>query len=126
MDLRGGVLLPGFVDTHVHYPQVRAIGGLGMPLLDWLDRCALPEEVRLADQAYAEAVAEELLTCLVGAGTTTALVFGSHFAAAVDALFAAADAVRAADHRRPGAERPGAAPRPADHPGSGRWPRGAR
>ena len=90
-DLSGGLLLPGFVDTHVHYPQVRAIGGLGMPLLDWLDRCALPEEARLADQAYAMAVAEELMTCLVGAGTTTALVFGSHFATAVDALFAAAE-----------------------------------
>ncbi len=47
--LNGGLLLPGFVDTHVHYPQVRAIGGLGMPLLDWLERCALPEEARLAD-----------------------------------------------------------------------------
>ncbi|HVK35082.1 MAG TPA: guanine deaminase [Microlunatus sp.] len=90
-DLSGGLLLPGFVDTHVHYPQVRAIGGLGMPLLDWLERCALPEEALLADQAYAMAVAEELMTCLVGAGTTTALVFGSHFATAVDALFAAAE-----------------------------------
>ena len=51
VDLRGGVLLPGFVDTHVHFPQVRAIGGLGMPLLDWLQRCALPEEVRLGRPA---------------------------------------------------------------------------
>jgi guanine deaminase len=41
-ELSGGMLLPGFVDTHVHYPQIRAIGGLGMPLLDWLERCALP------------------------------------------------------------------------------------
>ena len=91
VDLRGGLLLPGFVDTHVHFPQVRAIGGLGMPLLDWLERCALPEEARLVDPTYAEAVAGELMTCLLGSGTTTALVFGSHFAAAVDALFAAAE-----------------------------------
>ena len=49
VDLSGGLVLPGFVDTHVHFPQVRAIGGLGMPLLDWLDQCALPEEARLAD-----------------------------------------------------------------------------
>ena len=49
VDLRSGLLLPGFVDTHVHYPQVRAIGALGMPLLEWLERCALPEEARLAD-----------------------------------------------------------------------------
>ena len=52
-DLDGGILLPGFVDTHVHYPQMRAIGGLGMPLLDWLEQCALPEESKLADAAYA-------------------------------------------------------------------------
>jgi guanine deaminase len=42
LDLRGGVLLPGFVDTHVHFPQVRVIGSIGLPLLEWLDRCALP------------------------------------------------------------------------------------
>ena len=87
VDLRGGALLPGFVDTHVHFPQVRAIGGLGMPLLDWLQRCALPEEARLAEPAYAEQVAAEFLDGLVRAGTTTALVFGAHFAAAVDILF---------------------------------------
>ncbi len=58
-DRRDGLLLPGFVDTHVHYPQLRAIGGLGMPLLDWLQQCALPEEVRFADDAYAATVADE-------------------------------------------------------------------
>ncbi len=93
VDLREGVLLPGLVDTHVHYPQVRAIGALGMPLLEWLERCALPEECRLADTAYATAVAEEFVFGLVSAGTTTALVFGSHFASAVDALFTEAERV---------------------------------
>jgi guanine deaminase len=93
LDLREGVLLPGLVDTHVHYPQVRAIGALGMPLLEWLELCALPEECRLADAAYAQAVAEEFLFGLVSAGTTTALVFGSHFATAVGALFGEAERV---------------------------------
>lgn len=92
VDLRGGVLLPGLVDTHVHFPQVRAIGGLGMPLLDWLSRCALPEEARLADATYAAAVAGEFVDGLLRAGTTTALVFGAHFAPAVDALFTRAAA----------------------------------
>jgi guanine deaminase len=87
VDLRSGLLVPGFVDTHVHYPQVRAIGALGMPLLEWLDRCALPEEARLADAGYARAVAGEFVAALVDSGTTTALVFGSHFAPAVDLLF---------------------------------------
>ena len=87
VDLRGGVLLPGLVDAHVHYPQVRAIGALGMPLLEWLERCALPEELRLASVDYAREVAAEFVFGLVSAGTTTSLVFGSHFAPAVDALF---------------------------------------
>jgi guanine deaminase len=87
VDLGSGLLLPGFVDTHVHYPQVRAIGALGMPLLEWLDRCALPEEARLADVDYAREVAGEFIASLVDSGTTTALAFGSHFAPAVDALF---------------------------------------
>jgi guanine deaminase len=88
--LSGGMLVPGFIDTHVHFPQIRAIGGLGMPLLDWLERCALPEESRLADQGYARAVAGEFLDGLISSGTTSALVFGSHFPAAMDELFAAA------------------------------------
>jgi guanine deaminase len=93
VDLRSGVLLPGLVDTHVHYPQLRVIGALGMPLLEWLEHCALPEEARLADVAYARAVAQEFTAALVDAGTTTALVFGSHFATAVHELFEAATQV---------------------------------
>ncbi|SOC58065.1 guanine deaminase [Ornithinimicrobium cerasi] len=93
VDLRGGLVLPGLVDTHVHFPQVRVIGALGMPLLEWLERCALPEEARLADTGYAEGVAVDLVRGLAAAGTTTALVFGSHFAGAVDALFTEADRV---------------------------------
>ena len=87
VDLTGGVLLPGLVDTHVHFPQVRVIGGLGMPLLDWLAECALPEEARMASTDYARAVAAEFVDGLLRAGTTTALVFGAHFPAAVDQLF---------------------------------------
>jgi guanine deaminase len=51
VDLRGGLVLPGFVDTHVHFPQLRCIGALGMPLLEWLEQCALPEEARGAGPA---------------------------------------------------------------------------
>jgi len=87
VDLSRGLVLPGFVDTHVHFPQVRVIGGLGMPLLDWLDRCALPEEARMVETAYAAGVAAEFVRGLASAGTTSALVFGAHFAPAVDLLF---------------------------------------
>src|SRR5262245_38564936 len=90
VDLTDGLLLPGFVDAHVHFPQLRAIGGLGLPLLDWLEKCALPEEARLADVNYARTIAQDFVAALVDTGTTTALVFGSHFASAVDVLFQAA------------------------------------
>jgi guanine deaminase len=89
--LDGGLLLPGFVDAHVHFPQIRAIGGLGLPLLDWLEQYALPEECKLADRGYARAVAAEFTDGLVASGTTSAMVFGSHFAPAMDELFAAAE-----------------------------------
>lgn len=87
VDLTGGLVLPGLVDAHVHFPQVRMIGALGMPLLDWLEHSALPEEARLADVGYARQVAAEFVGGLAAAGTTTALAFGAHFASAVDALF---------------------------------------
>lgn len=92
-DLRGSVILPGFVDVHVHYPQVRVIGALGYTLLTWLERVALPEEARLADPGYARAVARAFLRGLVRNGTTTALVFGAHFPAAQTALFEEAQAL---------------------------------
>ena len=125
-ELTDGLLLPGFVDTHVHFPQARIIGDLGMPLLDWLDRCALPEEARFADLGYAQEVAAEFVSGLADAGTTTALVFGAHFAPAVDALFTAASAARPADHERAGGERPAAASGAAHHRRSAPTTRGWR
>jgi guanine deaminase len=92
IDLRGGFLLPGLIDTHIHFPQMRVLGGLGRSLLDWLEQCALPEEARMADHSYACQVAREFVRALVSHGTTTALVFGAHFAPATAALFEAAEA----------------------------------
>jgi guanine deaminase len=91
-DLRGGFLLPGLVDTHTHFPQLRALGGLGEDLLGWLDRFALPEECRMQDVAYAEDTARRFVAALMEHGTTTALAFGAHFAPATAALFEASAA----------------------------------
>ncbi|HEY2845789.1 MAG TPA: guanine deaminase [Bryobacteraceae bacterium] len=86
-DLRGGFLLPGLIDTHTHFPQLRVLGGLGRTLLDWLEACALPEEVRMSDESYARETARGFVQALASHGTTTALVFGAHFGAATAALF---------------------------------------
>src|ERR1700742_156352 len=82
LDRRDGVLLPGFVDTHIHYPQIAVIGAMGLQLLDWLRQRTLPEEARMADPAHAEAAARRFVGALAANGTTSALVFGAHFPAA--------------------------------------------
>lgn len=93
VDARDAVLLPGFVDCHVHFPQLRVIGALGLELMEWLRSAALPQEARLADVGYAASVADEFVRGLARNGTTTALVFGSHFAGAQEALFVATSAI---------------------------------
>ena len=93
VDWRGGIVLPGFVDAHVHYPQLPILGRLGRTLLDWLEQIALPEEAGMADEAYAAESARRFVSALAAHGTTTALVFGAHFAGATALLFDAAEHV---------------------------------
>jgi guanine deaminase len=81
-------ILPGFVDTHIHYPQVNSIDAYGGgQLLEWLDECIFPAEARFADEDFAAGAAREFCHRLISAGTTTSLVFGSAFPTAQDALF---------------------------------------
>ena len=97
-DLRDTVLIPGFVDAHVHYPQTRIIGRATGPLLDWLDRSVFPEEARLSRAAYAEAVAAEMIDRMIAMGTTSAAIFSSSSPTATERLFThlAARGMRAA------------------------------
>jgi guanine deaminase len=87
----GAVLLPGFVDTHIHFPQLRVLGSASGPLLEWLQRSVFPEEARFADRAYAAAVARELCDALIARGTTCAAIFSSSHPGATDALFGELD-----------------------------------
>lgn len=83
-----GCLLPGFVDTHLHFPQTFTTDAFGGgELLEWLERCVFPSESRLHNAEYADLVAREFVRRRVSAGTTAAMVFGSAFAPAQDALF---------------------------------------
>jgi guanine deaminase len=91
-DRRGAWLLPGFVDAHVHYPQVGVLGGLGLRLLEWLEERTWPHEARFADAGFARAEARRFLGLLARNGTTSALVFGAHQAVAMEAFFAEAAA----------------------------------
>ena len=84
------LLLPGFVDCHVHYPQLGVIASYGTQLLDWLETHTFPAEQRFADAGYAAAQAELFLDELLRHGTTTALVFGTVHAVSAEAFFQAA------------------------------------
>lgn len=85
----GGIVLPGFVDTHLHFAQTFTTDAFGGgELLEWLDGCVFPAEAKLADPTFAEAIAREFVRRRAAVGTTAALVFGSAFPAAQDALFA--------------------------------------
>ncbi len=84
------LIVPGFVDTHIHYPQSDMIASYGEQLLDWLNNYTFPEESKFADKQYASDVAERFLAELLRNGTTTALVFGTVHKQSVDAFFEAA------------------------------------
>ncbi len=86
-DHSGSWVLPGFVDTHVHLPQLKVLGALGRTLLDWLSKDALPEELRWADTAYARAGSRQFLKRLLRNGTTSCLAFGAHQASAMEIFF---------------------------------------
>ncbi|SIN93430.1 guanine deaminase [Paraburkholderia phenazinium] len=91
-DMRDKLIVPGFIDTHIHYPQTDMIASPAPGLLPWLDTYTFPTERRFADPAYAQDTAsffvEELLAC----GTTTALVYCTVHKESADALFTESEA----------------------------------
>ena len=90
IDHAGKLILPGFIDTHVHSPQLDVIGSWGAQLLDWLRDYTFPAEQRLADPLVAQQVSQLFLDALLAHGTTSAVVFPTVHKASVDALFEAA------------------------------------
>jgi len=89
-DLTGKLLVPGFIDTHVHYPQVDVIASHGTQLLQWLETYTFPVEQQFENADTAKATATFFLDELLRNGTTTALVFGTVHRTSVDAFFNAA------------------------------------
>ncbi|UFH48294.1 guanine deaminase [Pseudomonas sp. KNUC1026] len=85
--LPGRLIMPGFVDTHIHLPQLGMIGAFGEQLLDWLNHYTFPCEARFADPAHAQDVARRFIAELLRNGTSTALVFASVHPASVEAFF---------------------------------------
>lgn len=88
----GRLILPGFVDTHIHYPQTEMIAAYGEQLLGWLEKYTFPTELKFRDKAYARGVADHFLDQLLAHGTTTGQVFTTTFPQSVDAFFEACTA----------------------------------
>jgi guanine deaminase len=88
---RDALITPGFIDTHIHYPQTGMIASYGEQLLDWLNTYTFPTERQFEDKAHASDVAAIFLKELLRNGTTTALVFGTVHPQSVDAFFEQAD-----------------------------------
>lgn len=87
------LITAGFVDTHVHFPQMPMIGAQGLQLLDWLQRYTFPTELRYADKEFARAVARRFLQENLRNGITTACVYCTVHPQSVDALFEEAEAL---------------------------------
>jgi guanine deaminase len=87
-----GLILPGFVDAHVHYPQTGIIGSWGKRLIDWLNLYTFPEEMKFGDDGYARAQADLTLDLTLAHGTTTLCSYATIHPASVDAFFQAARA----------------------------------
>lgn len=84
------LIIPGMIDTHIHFPQTEMVGAYGEQLLSWLNTYTFPTEIQFKDKAYASEIAKFFVNELLKNGTTTALVFCTVHPESVDALFEAA------------------------------------
>lgn len=85
------VLIPGFVDCHLHFPQLHAMGSYGNHLIQWLETYIFPTEARFSDRTVAELTAASLCRELAANGVATSVIFSSVHPVAADALFQSLD-----------------------------------
>jgi guanine deaminase len=91
IDHHPNLILPGLIDTHVHYPQMQVIGSYAGALLEWLNKYTFVEEQRFADSVHAERIAAKFFDELIRHGTTTAVTYCSVHKGSADAYFAEAE-----------------------------------
>lgn len=90
VDHKDALILPGFIDTHLHFPQMDIIGSFANGLLDWLKTHTFPHEARFCDKAICEAAANRFFTELLANGITLSAIYASSHAQSADSLFAEA------------------------------------
>ncbi|MGD8162792.1 guanine deaminase [Pantoea sp. FN0307] len=91
LDRRGSLIVPGFIDCHIHYPQTEMVAAFGEQLLSWLENYTFPVEGQYHSAGHAATMAAFFLQQLLSNGTTSALVFGTVHPESVEALFQAAE-----------------------------------
>ena len=87
VDHRPHLILPGFIDAHMHFPQMQVIASYGAELLDWLNTYTFPEETKFADAQHGRRIARLFLDEIVRHGTTTAAAYCSVHKASAEAFF---------------------------------------
>lgn len=92
IDHRPHLIVPGFIDTHIHYPQAQVIASWADQLLDWLNDYTFPAELKFADKTHGKRIAKEFFDALLSHGTTTAVAYCSSHPNSVDAYFEEAEA----------------------------------
>ena len=92
VDYSGKIICPGFIDTHIHFPQTDMIASPAPGLLPWLDSYTFPTERKFEEAAHGSEVAEFFLDQLMRSGTTTAMVYCTVHKESVDAFFNASEA----------------------------------
>ncbi|RWY87925.1 guanine deaminase [Rhizobium leguminosarum] len=90
IDHRPHLIMPGFIDMHLHFPQMQVIASYAANLLEWLNTYTFPEECRFVESAHAERIATHFYDELVRHGTTTAVAYCSVHKTSADAFFAEA------------------------------------
>lgn len=81
------LIMPGFIDTHVHYPQIDMIAAYGEQLLDWLNNYTFVTEANFGDPEVAHDTARFFLNQLLANGTTSAMVFSTSHPQSAEAFF---------------------------------------
>ena len=87
------LIMSGFIDTHIHYPQTEMIGSFGEELLPWLKKYTFPTELKFKNKKYADEISELFIYELLKNGTTSALILGTVHEESVDAIFEAANSI---------------------------------
>ena len=90
VDHRPHLIMPGFIDMHLHFPQMQVIASYAANLLEWLNTYTFPEECRFVESDHAARIATHFYDELVRHGTTTAVAYCSVHKTSADAFFAEA------------------------------------